>query len=140
MSCFISVTLTQWVLNTTWFHTVSKWPQNTDEFSWKGLLENVNTGRIIDGLMLFIKHLFVCLCVLCSHVWLPPCAYEGQKTHCLGWFSASSIWLPGIELRSSALTSSSFIGRAISPVYTWYFSDILNNMICKMVMNVFNGL
>lgn len=68
MSCFISVTLAQWVLNTTWFHIVSEWPQNTDEFSWKGVLEYVNTGRIIDGLMLFIKRLFVCICVLCSHV------------------------------------------------------------------------
>lgn len=40
--------------------------------------------------------------------------WEGQRTICISLFSPSTIWVPEIELRSSALAASTFTLRAIS--------------------------
>ena len=43
----------------------------------------------------------VCMCTLVN-------MWEGQRTICISLFSPSTIWVPEIELRSSAVTASTF--------------------------------
>lgn len=48
------------------------------------------------------------------------CPCEGHRTTYGNWFSLSNMWVPGTELRSSALAASAFTSLAIFPAQIFF--------------------
>lgn len=49
----------------------------------------------------------------CESVHMSEYIYEGQRSTCRTWFSLPTMWVPGIELSSSAFAASFFMNWAI---------------------------
>lgn len=58
---------------------------------------------------------FTCLFIVCTHI--PWHMGKWQKTTLGNWFSPSTIWVPGTELRSLGLIASTFTYWAILPAH-----------------------
>lgn len=59
--------------------------------------------------------IYVCLSILCVHAGMPLTLCGDQRTTCRNWFSPSTLWALGMEVRLSGLAASAFTQWAISP-------------------------
>ena len=60
--------------------------------------------------------------------WTPTHAYRGRGTPGKSWFSPSTVWVPGIEHRSSRLAVSA-ISPTLSPFSNHKFSDRITHFM-----------
>lgn len=57
----------------------------------------------------FVLYVYTCMGTQCHDLFV-----RGQRTTFMNWFSPSTMWAPGIHLRSSGLVGSAFTCSAIS--------------------------